>query len=140
MDPDIVLAKLESLRRCVGRIQEKAPAHVELLKTDYDLQDIISGNLKRAVQISVDIATHILSDTDTEPPQTMGEVFLAFSAANIISEELAERLRKAVGFRNIAVYEYESINWEIVYSTCTINIEDFRSYAANVLKYLGISD
>ncbi|MEI8140767.1 MAG: hypothetical protein WCI03_12985 [bacterium] len=41
MDKDVLMNKLESLRRCVQRVQDKAPASSDLLKGDYDLQDII---------------------------------------------------------------------------------------------------
>jgi uncharacterized protein YutE (UPF0331/DUF86 family) len=138
MDADVVLAKLDSLQRCVGRVEEKTPSNVEVLKSDYDMQDIISLNLERAVQISVDIAAHILSAKDTSTPATIGETFTALSEVGVISTELAERLRKAVGFRKISVHEYEKIDWEIVYSICTKHMKDFREYAAGVLAYYNI--
>lgn len=50
MDRDVVLKKLESLRRCIKRIQDKTPQAYEELVDDYDLQDIITINLERAVQ------------------------------------------------------------------------------------------
>ena len=138
MDIDVVLAKLESLQRCVSRIEEKTPPKVEILKSDYDIQDIISLNLERAVQISVDIAAHILSATEISTPATMSEVFLALSEVDVITVELAERLRKAVGFRNISVHEYEKVDWEIVFSICTRHMSDFRAYAARILAYFNI--
>ncbi|MEE8591910.1 MAG: DUF86 domain-containing protein [Spirochaetia bacterium] len=138
MDSDIVLAKLDSLRRCVSRVEEKTPSNVEVLKDDYDIQDIIALNLERAVQISVDIAAHILSTKDTGTPATMGETFTALSEVDVISTELAERLRKAVGFRNISVHEYKKIDWEIVFSICTKHMKDFREYATGVLAYYNI--
>ena len=138
MDTDIVLVKLDSLQRYVSRVEEKTPSNVELLKNDYDIQDIISLNLERAVQISVDIAAHILSAKDISTPATMGEAFTALSEVNVISAELAERLRKAVGFRNISVHEYEKIDWEIVFSICTKHMKDFREYAAAVLVHYNI--
>jgi uncharacterized protein YutE (UPF0331/DUF86 family) len=138
MDTDVVLAKLDSLQRCVSRVEEKTPSSVEVLKNDYDIQDIISLNLGRAVQISVDIAAHILATKDTGTPATMGETFTALSEVDVISTELAERLRKAVGFRNISVHEYKKIDWEIVFSICTKHMKDFREYATGVLAYYNI--
>ena len=138
MDTDVVLAKLDSLQKCVGRIEEKTPSNAEVLKNDYDIQDIISLNLERAVQISVDIAAHILSTKDISTPATMGETFTALSEVDVVSTELAERLRKAVGFRNISVHEYQKIDWEIVFSICTKHMKDFREYAAGVLAYYNI--
>ena len=51
MDREVVEQKLESLRRCLQRIETKCPAEVDALLTDYDLQDIVSLNLSRAVQL-----------------------------------------------------------------------------------------
>lgn len=139
MDADIILNKLESLRRCVSRIEEKTPSSAESLKSDYDLQDIISLNLERAVQIAVDIASHVHSELDTKTPATMGESFVSLADAEVISRELAEQLRKSVGFRNISVHEYEKIDWEIVFSICTKNMANFRGFAAAVLDFFGFS-
>ena len=57
---------------------------------------------------------------------------------DVITVELAERLRKAVGFRNISVHEYEKVDWEIVFSICTKHMSDFRAYAARVLAFFEI--
>jgi hypothetical protein len=60
MDQVIIAEKLESLRRCVQRIEDKTPKDVGSLIRDIDLQDILVVNLIRAVQISVDIGSHII--------------------------------------------------------------------------------
>jgi hypothetical protein len=49
MDLDVINRKLESLRRCVARIHSKMPLTPDDLQTNYDLQDIVSVNLERAV-------------------------------------------------------------------------------------------
>ncbi len=48
---------------------------MEVLETDYDIQDIISLNLERAIQVSVDIGSYLLAETEQNPPETMGEIF-----------------------------------------------------------------
>jgi len=58
MDRLLIEEKIESLRRCLSRIEEKCPSSVKELEADVDLQDIITLNLTRAVQLSVDIAAH----------------------------------------------------------------------------------
>ncbi|GAB1482760.1 hypothetical protein MASR2M78_15760 [Treponema sp.] len=50
--------------------------------------------------------------------------------------QLAERLSKAAGFRNIAVHEYASIDWNIVYAIVTTRLDDFRDFTRAVLNYL----
>jgi len=46
----VIEEKLESLRRCLSRIEDKCPVNVAELEKDVDVQDIITLNLTRAVQ------------------------------------------------------------------------------------------
>jgi len=138
MDPDVIRAKLESLSRCIGRIEGRRPSSAQALAADLDAQDIVTLNLERAVQLSVDAGSHILLDCDTASPESMAGVFMALGEAGILAIPLAVRMAKAAGFRNIAVHEYESIDWDIVYSIITTRLDDFRTYAGNLMKYLEL--
>ncbi len=139
MDRDIVQNKLESLIRCVYRTETKTPPSLESLETDLDIQDIIVVNLERAVQICVDIGSHLLSASKTSSPVTMADVFRDLSGNGIIPADLAGRLARSVGFRNIAVHQYQSINWSIVYSIITRQLDDFRQFAGCVQTLLDNS-
>lgn len=55
MDRQLIEEKLESLRRCIQRVEDKCPDTVDQLELDLDAQGIVSLNLTRAVQITVDI-------------------------------------------------------------------------------------
>ena len=48
MDRELILEKLEALRRCIRRVESKRPADAAALAADWDLQDIITLNLTRA--------------------------------------------------------------------------------------------
>ncbi|NOU09218.1 MAG: DUF86 domain-containing protein [Nitrospira sp.] len=136
MDRDLVETKLESLRRCIERIAGKTPSSVDQLVRDPDVQDIIALNLQRAVQLSVDIAAHLIAETDATPPSTMAENFGILQKLQIIDPVLAERLTKAVGFRNIAVHSYQAINWNVVYQICKHHLDDFRQFTKAVAHHL----
>jgi uncharacterized protein YutE (UPF0331/DUF86 family) len=129
MDPDVMRAKLESLSRCVARIQAKTPASKDDLSRDLDAQDIIALNLERAVQLCVDMGSHVLLDYPVPSPESMAGVFVALGAAGFLDEALARRMAQAVGFRNIAVHEYASMDWGVVYSVITTRLGDFRDFA-----------
>jgi uncharacterized protein YutE (UPF0331/DUF86 family) len=132
MDQAIIAEKLESLRRCVRRIEEKRPATAEELKSNPDPQDIISINLTRAVQAAVDIATHVLASKDRPAPESMGQAFRHLAEADIVPDTLAERMIAAVGFRKVAVHSYRSIDWEIVHTISHDHFDDFRAFAAHL--------
>lgn len=132
MDQSLVNAKLESLRRCVARVQARCPATAEELAKDIDSQDIIALNLSRAVQLCVDLALHRLSATGEATPATMGSAFERLADAGIIDGELGKRMRSAVGFRNLAVHQYEAMDWRIVHAICSRHLDDFRDFARNI--------
>ncbi len=129
MDRLIVTRKLDSLRRCLSRVRERCPADVVTLAGNPDLQDIVVLNLSRAVQISVDLALHALSSMQQAVPDTMGEAFDQLAQTGFIPADLALRLRKAVGFRNIAVHSYSTIDWAIVHTIATRHLGDFDAFA-----------
>jgi len=58
MDQSLINQKLESLRRCVMRLEDRCPSNVEALQKDLDAQDILALNLTRAIQLCVDLASH----------------------------------------------------------------------------------
>ena len=126
----VIEEKLESLRRCLQRVSDKCPGDAATLTRDLDAQDIVALNLTRAVQICVDIAAHLIAELNEPPPNTMGEAFDGLAREEIITPELATRMKRAVGFRNIAVHNYEAINWEIVFAICQKHLVDFRQFAA----------
>lgn len=132
MDREVVEQKLESLRRCLQRIEAKCPADAATLIADYDLQDIVSLNLSRAVQLCVDIGAHLIAGTALPPPDTMGQTFDRLVQMGVIQQALALNLKKAVGFRNIAVHNYGAIDWHIVHDIAKKRLSGFSEFAKAV--------
>ncbi len=123
----------------MDRIRSKRGfTHEELLR-DFDLQDILSVNLQRAVQLSVDIALQLLSDLSGKPPDTMGQAFIALREHGVISEGTANALRSSVGLRNVAVHDYVAVNWQIVQDVAEQHVEVFAEYMREVEGWLGRS-
>ena len=137
MDRELIESKLEALRQFVRRIRDKTPTSVRTLSGDADLQDIISVNLERAVQVCVDIAAHIIADSEEAPPATMGASFDALQRLGVLPAELALQLKRAVGFRNIAVHTYQDIDWSVVFEIVTTRLDDFGRFAGCVAATLS---
>ena len=138
MDRDVIEQKIESLRRCVERVRQKCPATADALAGDVDSQDILTLNLTRAVQLCVDIGAHLIAETDNPAPDTMGQTFDVLAELGVIPHEIAVRMKKAVGFRNIAVHNYEAIDWRIAHAIATRHMSDFVAFAKAVVESTGI--
>ena len=137
MDETLIFRKMESLGGCVDRIRSKRGFTHEELFHDYDLQDILSVNLQRAVQFSVDIAMHILSDLSGKLPDTMGQAFIALHEQGVISDGTASALRSSVGLRNVAAHDDVAVNWQIVHDVVERHVEVFAEYMREVERWLA---
>ncbi len=132
---DVILAKLESLARCIDRIREKTPDQLQLFLDDLDKQDIVVLNLERAIQLCVDIVSYILSKKQVKMAGTMGQTFSIAAENGILSTAVAENLKNAVGFRNIAVHQYTRLDYELVFYLADSKLDDFRYFSQEVYEY-----
>jgi uncharacterized protein YutE (UPF0331/DUF86 family) len=136
MDWEVIGHKLESLHHCLQRLTEKCPSNPDKLNRDPDLQDIITLNLSRAVQLCMDLGAHLIADLDMSPPDTMGQTFDVLAHADVIPEHLAQQLKEVVGFKNIAVHHCEEIDWVIVHNIALNHLSDFSEFAKIVAARL----
>jgi uncharacterized protein YutE (UPF0331/DUF86 family) len=134
MPDQLIVKKIDSLSRCIARIEQKRLATYETLENDIDLQDIISVNLERAVQQCVDSAMIVLSNSGAGVPETMSDAFDQLEAVGVISKEVCLWMQKVVGFRNLLVHAYRKIDWRIVWDVIKNHINDFRTFAAEVMR------
>lgn len=134
MSEEVIHQKIDSLRNRIERIDGKKPFSAEEIRKNFDLQDIVSINLERSVQVCVDLASHILAQKNGRTPTTMAESFMFLAEEKIVSEGVAQALLKSVGLRNLLVHEYSKIDWDIVANE---HLDTFRDFAKEILKSLS---
>jgi uncharacterized protein YutE (UPF0331/DUF86 family) len=108
MTLDIILNKTETIRRCIRRIHEEYQQN-EANLNNLTKQDSIILNLQRACEACIDIAMHIVSDRKLGIPQHSRDAFQILEQHNLITKELGNRMNAMVGFRNIAVHDYQTL-------------------------------
>lgn len=130
--PDVVLNKIQTIERCLARIREEYIGYEEVFDTNYAKQDSVILNLERASQASVDIATHIIKTNRLGLPNTSRELFDMLLDNHIISKDVCKQMQGMVGFRNIAVHDYQNLNIEIVVAIVEKHLGDFEGFVAEV--------
>lgn len=135
MDKVVLEKKVDSILRCLVRIDQRLPDTLLKFKKDLDAQDIVVLNLTRAVQAAVDIATHLLAMSNQNVPATMAEAFVNLQKMTVISSTVAEKMIKSVGFRNIAVHNYDEVDLLITYTIASQHLIDFKSFIKQVMSY-----
>jgi uncharacterized protein YutE (UPF0331/DUF86 family) len=138
VDRDIVFAKINSIQRCLKRIRDITGLNPDSLE-NLDTEEIFILNLQRAIQASIDLASHIVADEGLGLPQELRDNFDLLKKNNILSEKLTDRLRKMVGFRNIAVHEYETMDIDILKSILTNNLKDIEEFYTTIIQKYNLT-
>ena len=139
IERDIVFAKIGIIQRCLRRIKQTTafdPASLDNL----DKQDIFALNLQRAVQAALDLAAHVVASEGLGVPQELKELFTFLEQSGIIPAGLADQMKKMVGFRNIAVHEYQELDVSVLKSILTKNLKNLEDFYTAVIRYYDMAD
>lgn len=131
---DIVINKTSAIERCLLRIREEYEGKETDFRKNITVQDSIVLNLQRACESSIDLANYLIKKSKLGPPQTSRESFDLLQLADVISEELAQSLKKMVGFINLAIHEYQSLNLDIIESIIRNNLQDFEKFNSVIIR------
>lgn len=130
---DVILNKSTTIERCINRIHEVYEGNPDNLK-DFTKQDSIILNIQRACEASIDLAMHIVSERKLGVPKASREGFKLLQEAGLIDATLAKTLMNMVGFRNIAVHDYQTLELDILQAILDKHINDFKDFTKVVLR------
>lgn len=131
MVSDVILNKKETIERCIHRIETVYANNPDNLK-DYTKQDSIVLNIQRACESSIDIAMHLVSERKLGLPKTSRDAFDLMVEADIIPSKLAASLKSMVGFRDIAVHDYQSLKIDILQMIIEHHVQDFFTFIKHI--------
>jgi uncharacterized protein YutE (UPF0331/DUF86 family) len=133
-DPDLLAKKLALVETCVSDLRRLArPSE---LSHDLREQRFVEHTLQIAIQASLDVASHIVSDDRLGEPRTSRELFDLLERAGWIAPPLAATLRHMVGFRNVLVHGYDDVDLAIVRDVVEHKLDDLLEFVAIVRRRL----
>lgn len=135
IDKDVIYEKTNRIQNCLQRIYKTIGQDVGRLD-DYDVQDIVTLNLQRAVQLAIDLAAHVVLGKSLGMPQSLKDNFLLLHQNGMIEKSLKEKMERMVGFRNVAVHDYEAINPQILKSIVQNHLKDIEEFYTVLLQQI----
>lgn len=132
---DIVLNKKESIERCIRQIRRYYAMESDVsFEEDYLKQDAIAINIQRACEQAIDLANYTIKVKKLGLPKESRESFTLLAENNFISQELANKLAKMIGFRNVLVHEYQSLDLQLMVDVIENRLDDLVQFTNNILK------
>ncbi len=133
MADDVLINKSATIERCVARAREEYDREPATFATDFTRQDAAILNIQRACEAALDMGQHLIRREKLGVPQSARDVFALLARGGWIDEALADSLKRMVGFRNIAVHDYQKLQLPITVSIITTHLGEFLQYSQTVL-------
>ena len=97
--------------------------------------DSVKYNFVVAIECCVDVGQHLCAVQGWGPPSTNADTFRLLGDHGVLPGDLAERMARASGFRNVLVHEYVDVRDDLVLANLgrTADIRQFVSAIADWL-------
>ena len=127
MIDNIVLNKAEIIKKCIQRINEEYADNPENLN-NCTKQDSIVLNIQRACEAAIDLGMHVIAEKELGIPQVSRDAFDILNSQGIINYDISERLKAMVGFRNIAIHNYQKLSIKIIKAIIEKHLKDLMDF------------
>jgi uncharacterized protein YutE (UPF0331/DUF86 family) len=129
-DAELIAKQLALIETYVRELRTLAePARLE---SDVREERFVEHTLQIAIQATLDVASHIVSDERLGEPTTNQELFEMLARAGWIGEALSRSLRAAAGLRNLLVHGYASIDKGVVRDVLEHHLDDLLDFVTAV--------
>ncbi|MEQ1622456.1 MAG: DUF86 domain-containing protein [Methylococcales bacterium] len=134
MADDVLINKAATIERCVARVREEYQADPAGFADNHTRQDAAILNIQRACEAALDMGQHLIRRERLGVPQSARDVFAVLAQAGWIDSALADSLKRMVGFRNIAVHDYQCLQLPITVNVITQHLDEFLRFSEAILK------
>lgn len=134
MADNVLINKAATIERTVARVREEYSNAGDNFANDHTRQDAAILNIQRACEACLDMGQHLIAQQHLGVAQSSRDIFQILTDNNKISAELAQTLQNMVGFRNIAVHDYQKILLPIVEKIIQEHLDDLLKFSQILLK------
>ena len=135
MADDVLLNKAATIERCVSRAKQEYHTAPETFDDDFTRQDAAILNIQRACEATLDMGQHVIREYGMGIPQSARDIFSILAQSHVIDVDLADKLQRMVGFRNIAVHEYQTLQLPITIAIIQHHLDDFLIFTKALIHW-----
>jgi uncharacterized protein YutE (UPF0331/DUF86 family) len=130
LDRDLLAERAATMERHLGRVADRLPPAAADLQPASDASDAVILHLWQATQVAIDLATAACVKFDLGAPGSYADAFSRLRDAEVIGADLALRLVKADGFRNLVAHAYDRLDMRRIHDAALRGPADLRALVA----------
>jgi uncharacterized protein YutE (UPF0331/DUF86 family) len=118
-----ILGRLERIRLGLAIGAEQFPCRVDLIEQ-------VAFNILLAVQESVDLGSHIVTDEGWGAPASLGDTFIFLSQRDVITAETAAAMQQGTKLRNLIAHAYGDVDPKKLFVAASAGIGQIERFLA----------
>lgn len=134
MADDVLINKAATIERCVARAREEYADDPAGFASNFTRQDAAILNIQRACEATLDMGLYIIRRERLGVTQSARDTFTLLEQSGWITSTVAEQMRRMVGFRNVAVHDYQALQLPITLNILTQHLDDFLNFSQQMLR------
>ncbi len=108
----------------------------EKIESDPHLRGGLERYLYLVTQSAIDLSEAIIAYKKLRKPTIMAESFEILAEEGILNYQLAQKLIRMVGFRNIIAHNYTELDYKIVFDVLHHRLQDIEEFLQSVRSVL----
>jgi len=115
IDKDIITCKLSKLRQYLNYLKELQKSSFEDFVSDFKIAGAVEKDLQVSIECMIDIGNEIISSLQLQRPERYQDIPYILARSGMIPRQFADTMATMIGFRNLLVHDYATINLKLVY-------------------------
>jgi uncharacterized protein YutE (UPF0331/DUF86 family) len=136
-DRQTLARKLDYLRKQLETLEPYRALPKDDLLGTLERRFAVERMLELSIQSVIDVSRLLVALEDWRPPRDERDALLLLAERKVLSVELAERLLKAKGFRNVLVHDYVAIDPDLLHAHLREDVSDLWSFARHLARHLA---
>ena len=134
-DRELLAKKLARIETCVKELRTLGDP--DRIPSDLREERFFEHTLQIAIQSVLDVASHIVSEERLGEPSSNHELIDLVVRYGWIPVSLESPLHRMIGFRNVLVHGYESVDLAIVEDIARNRLDDLLAFASAVRELIA---
>lgn len=137
LDLDVVQSRVRLIQNLLVDLSTVGEISVERLERDRMLRHAVERVLTQIVELAVSVNSHVAASLLAEAPKDYRSSFSLAVAAGLLEDDLATRLRRSVGLRNVLTHEYVDVDLTIVSNAVGSALIDYGDYVKSAAGWIA---
>ena len=136
VDQHVLISRLNALEEYLAELRAFARSSREDFLRDPHRHHLAERFLHLACECVLDVAQHVISDLGYRQPKDYKDSMEVLREEGVLDDDLAERLKGWMGFRNVLVHLYLEIDHNRAYDTISNELGDLEEFKVRMGRLL----